>query len=191
MPGLLQCSSAYDDRILTQRHSVQKLLTICCRTRRVEINSAHSRLHKDSAFLQGIGTCQRESATQAINPLFWGKPYPPGGKDEKYDPGSSLLQSLVRSQRLQAVNQKASTLCKDLDLGSCRAPPLAALAPQVTEGFQLHMKIWAAPVSQVEVCKFIIAPNCQHTDQIHPCHVPECCQGKRQQNWPNHLWKKD
>lgn len=85
----------------------KKLLTIFCWTKRGERNSAHSRPCRDSAFLRGIKKWQRESVTQAINPLGRGKPHPPGSEDEKCDPGSSPLPLLDPNQRLWEVNQRA------------------------------------------------------------------------------------
>jgi len=73
--------------------------------KRGERNSAHSHPCRDSAFLQGTEKCQRE--TQAINPLLWEKPHPPGSEDEKWDPGSSQLPLLDLNQRLWEVNQRA------------------------------------------------------------------------------------
>lgn len=102
VPGLSQpsASGCNEMMLLTQRGSVQKLLTIFCRTKRGERNPAHSRPCRDSAFLRGSQKCQRESATQAVNPLSWGKPHPPGSEGEKCDPGSSQPPLLDLNQRL-------------------------------------------------------------------------------------------
>lgn len=108
-PGLSQPSASgwNEMMLLTRRGSVQKPLTIFCRTKRGERSSAHSRPCRSSAFLRGIEKCGRESAAQAINPLSWGKPHPPGNEDEKRDPGLSQLPLLDPNPRLRAVNQRA------------------------------------------------------------------------------------
>lgn len=162
----------------------------------------------DSA--EALSSCRelkyvKKSATQTINPLSWGKPYPPGGKDEKYDPGSSQLPSLDPKQRPWEVNQKAFTVCWGPWFGLLQSTAVSALAPQPMNS-QAACLGWGFPASQLDLsfppcprsfagtsrhfqCWLVIATSRKHTDWTRPCHLPGCYQVGGQQNWLSHLWK--